>query len=84
MLTIQSARNPVYVVEDGSRIDLLVMFEEFPNEEMPFTAAPNDPMPYGVELYNRAQAGDFGPVAPYVAPQEPNNEQPTSQGAQTL
>jgi hypothetical protein len=26
-------------------------------------------MPYGVDIYNRAQAGEFGTVAAYVAPE---------------
>jgi hypothetical protein len=37
-------------------------------EPVPFTASPNDSEPHGVDLYNRAIAGEFGPVAPYVEP----------------
>ena len=81
MLTIESATNPVYVSADGTCISLQVKFEEFA-EVMPFGATPYDSMPYGVELYNRALAGEFGPIAPYVAPPEP--DQPTTTGAQTL
>ncbi|MFA7347271.1 MAG: hypothetical protein WCZ86_05885 [Desulfurivibrionaceae bacterium] len=39
-----------------------------PMEPVPFTASPNDSEPHGVDLYNRAIAGEFGPVAPYVEP----------------
>jgi hypothetical protein len=67
MLTIEYARDPFYSSEDGQTIDLKVKFYEFA-EEMGFGATPHDPMPYGVELYNRAVAGDFGPIAPYVPP----------------
>lgn len=70
MLTIQYAKDPVYSSEDGQIIDLAVKFVEFA-EEMHFGATPYDPMPYGVELYNRAVAGEFGPIAPYVAPPSP-------------
>ena len=70
MLTIQYAKDPIYASEDGRVISLVVKFVEF-SEEMPFGATPFDPMPYGVELYNRAVAGEFGHVAPYVAPPSP-------------
>jgi hypothetical protein len=81
MLTIESAANPVYANAEGTNITLQVKFAEF-DEVMPFAATSYDSMPYGVELYNRALAGEFGAIAPYVAPPEP--VQPTSQGAQTL
>jgi hypothetical protein len=81
MVTIESATDPVYANAEGTCITLQVKFEEFA-EVMPFGATPFDPMPYGVELYNRALAGEFGPIAPYVPPPEP--VQPTTQGAQTL
>lgn len=81
MLTIESATNPVYANAEGTNITLQVKFEEF-DVTHPFAATPHDPMPYGVELYNRALAGEFGPIAPYVAP--PELGQPISQGAQTL
>ena len=80
MVTIESATNPVYATSDGTCITLQVKFEEFA-EAMPFGATPYDPMPYGVELYNRAIAGEFGAIAPYTGPEL---EQPTTQGAQTL
>jgi hypothetical protein len=72
MLTIQYAKNPAYSSESNQTIDLTVKFVEFA-EEMHFGATPFDPMPYGVELYNRAVAGEFGPIAPYVAP--PSSEE---------
>jgi hypothetical protein len=81
MLTIESATNPVYADAEGTNITLQVKFAEF-NEVMPFGATLYDPMPYGVELYNRALAGEFGPIDPYIAP--PEVAQPTVQGAQTL
>jgi hypothetical protein len=60
---------------------LIVKWEEF-NEEMPFGATTYDPEQYGVDLYNRAKAGEFGEVAPYVAP--PVTTQPTTTGSQEL
>ena len=81
MLTVQYAKNPVWNSETGEDIVLLVKFEEF-EEELPFTATSFDSMSYGVELYNRAKAGEFGEVAPFISPKD--YAQPTVEGAQTL
>ena len=67
MLTIESASNLTYTTADNDAINLNVKFVEF-NEVLPFNATPTDSMPYGVELYNRAKAGEFGPIALYVDP----------------
>jgi hypothetical protein len=80
MLTIEYASNPKYASMDGTCIELQVKFVEFA-EILPFGATSYDPMPYGVELYNRALAGEFGPVEPYVGSTE---DQPTTTGSQTL
>jgi hypothetical protein len=72
MFTIQSASKPIYSSANGKSINLYVKFAEF-NETIEFNAMPNDPMPHGVELYNRAKAGEFGEVAPYVAPPQPKS-----------
>ena len=81
MLTIRSAHSPAYSTDDGLAIALFVKFEEF-QEELPFGATPHDAMPYGVDLYNRALAGEFGPVAVYVPP--PTPIQPVASGTQSL
>jgi hypothetical protein len=67
MITIEYAKSPKYCSEDGQTISLVVKFYEFA-EEMEFGATPFDPMPYGVELYNNALAGNYGSIAPYVPP----------------
>ena len=81
MLTIQSAHTPTYASADGNIISLMVKFAEF-DEELPFGASPNDVMTYGVDIFNRAKAGEFGEIAPYVAPA--TFEQPKTTGTQTL
>lgn len=81
LLTIQSAHSPQYASQNEDFILLTVKFAEF-NEELPFGANPLDVEPHGVELFNRAKAGEFGPVAPYVAPVA--EDQPTVSGAQNL
>jgi hypothetical protein len=84
MFTLEYAKDPVWNNEDGTAIHLTVKWVEF-NEEMPFGATSYDPESYGVDLYNRAKAGEFGKVAPYVAPIIPAIDfQPTSTGTQTI
>lgn len=85
MLTIVSAHSPVYSVPDHSQVSLKVKFAEF-DEELPFNATSHDPMPYGVELFNRAMDGEFGQIAPFEAPKSPvvDGLQPTVNGAQIL
>jgi len=61
------AKEPKFSAPDNSMIDLIVKFDEF-NQEVPFTANPNDVVSYGRELYAKAMNGDFGEVAQYVSP----------------
>lgn len=81
MFTIEYAKNPVWSSDDGQQINLTVKFVEF-NEEHPFNATSFDTMAHGVDLFNRAKAGEFGVVAAYVAPQAA--AQPATTGSQTL
>jgi hypothetical protein len=77
MFTLEYAKNPIWNNEDGTIILLTVKWEEFV-EEMPFGATSFDVEAHGVDLYNRAKAGEFGEVAPYVAPIQPTiNFKPT-------
>jgi hypothetical protein len=70
MFTLEYAKNPVYENEQGTFISLVIKWKEF-NEEMPFGASPDDVESHGRELFARAKAGEFGEVAPYVAPIKP-------------
>lgn len=83
MLTVDYAHSPQYADDTGNCIALRVKFFEM-SEELPFGATNYDDMPYGRELYARAVAGEFGPVAPYVPPNTAAPDQPQTQGAQTL
>ena len=80
MFTLEYAKDPVYGNAEGTCIVLTVKWAEF-NEEMPFGATSYDSMPHGVDLHNRAAAGEFGAIAPYVTPPI---VQPTTQGSQNL
>lgn len=70
MFTLQYAKDPIWNSLNEDNILLTVKWEEF-NEEMPFSACSYDSEPHGVDLFNRAVAGEFGVVAPFVAPIEP-------------
>lgn len=59
-------RNLVYSSADNSTIDVEMNHPEY--GWIPFTASPDDIEQHGRDLYARAIAGDFGPIAPYVAP----------------
>lgn len=92
MLTIISAHSPAYSDPDHQHVSLMVKFQEF-EEELPFNATPHDSMPYGVELFNRAIAGEFGTIIDFdvahpgvreALANTANQPQPTVQGAQTL
>jgi hypothetical protein len=67
MFTLEYAKDPVYDNAEGTAIFLIVKWEEFA-EEMPFGANTWDSEAYGRDLYYRANAGEFGTVAPYVPP----------------
>ena len=85
MFTLEYATNPIYGNVEGTNIQLNVKWAEF-NEIHPFAATSFDPMPHGVDLYNRAKAGEFGEVAPFVLPPEPiaDEPQPATTGSQDL
>jgi len=83
MLTFESAHSPAYAAEDGSCISLMVKFAEF-NEELPFGATNHDPHEHGRNIYERAVAGEFGEIAPFVASTVAGQNQPSTQGSQNL
>ncbi|MEE5118070.1 phage tail protein [Pseudomonas alliivorans] len=64
MFTVISARDPRWADLAHTAIEMWVLFEEFKDTygEVPFGASPKDPEPHGVDLFNRAVAGEFGPV----------------------
>lgn len=68
MFKLQYAKNPIWNDDNKQSICLTVKWEEF-NEEHAFAASLYDPMPHGVELFNRAKTGEFGDIAPFVKPE---------------
>ena len=67
---VQDVKDPVYANADGTAIDCNVLFQGN-TDYLPFTATSYDPEPYGVALYNQLQAGQWGPISPYVPPPPP-------------
>jgi len=64
MNTVISARNPRWADLAHTSIVLSVIFEETKDifGEVPFAASAQDPEPHGVDLFNRAVAGEFGEI----------------------
>ncbi|EBY1867575.1 TPA: hypothetical protein JL066_002954 [Salmonella enterica] len=62
--------NPVFSNETGTMIDITCDIKEI-GEGVVFTASETDAMSYGQELYHNALNGDYGEIAPYVAPEIP-------------
>jgi len=66
-MNIEYVKNCIYANTESTVINCTVKFLEF-NEEHPFSASANDPEEHGKKIYARIIAGEFGPIAPYVAP----------------
>ena len=74
------ARNPQWGNAEHTLIDVEAKWEHLESEGyLPFTANPNDTEAHGVDLYQRCVNGEFGTIAEYVAPPEPEvtEEQPS-------
>lgn len=66
--TISEATNPRYADAENTMIDLDVKFYETGDEVHGYTSAAVDDSAQCVDYFNRAVAGEFGAVAPYVDP----------------
>lgn len=67
--TLQAAHSPVYYDPEHTMVRLKVTFAELAAfGELDFLAMPTDPEAHGRDICQRAKAGEFGEVAPYVAP----------------
>lgn len=68
-----SVSNPRWADAQQSSIECTVVFDAV--GEVPFCANPMDSYAHGREIFSRAAAGDFGPVAAYLPPPAPSHEQ---------
>jgi len=69
-MQLEYAKNPVWANAEQTLIDLTIKWDAI-DEELPFTASPHDSEAHGRALFAAAEAGEFGPIAAYVAPPPP-------------
>ena len=69
-MQLEYAKNPVWANAEHTMIDLTIKWKGW-DEELPFTAAPNDSEEHGCQLYRMASNGEFGPIDEYTPPPEP-------------
>jgi len=66
------AQNPQWGDAEHTVINIEAKWEHLESEGyLTFTANPNDVEEHGRDLYNRIINGEFGTIAEYVAPPEP-------------
>lgn len=82
--SLTSLTNPVWANAEHTKIDCLITTSQFGAEVLPFTADQNDVESHGRAIFADIVAGAYGAIAEYVAPPEPENNQPTTTGSQTL
>lgn len=63
-MNILSASNPAFANAANTLINLTIDTDKF--GVITFTASPNDTAAHGRDLFARAMAGEFGPVAAFV------------------
>jgi len=66
-LNLKYANNPKWADQAHTVIDLTVRFEEI-DEDLPFSATPNDTEEHGRDIYARALADEFGVIAEWTPP----------------
>lgn len=90
MFTIQYVKNLQWENAEHTMFSCVVKYEEF-NEEHPSGINATDQYPHIQEIWTKGNLGEYGVIAEYVAPPaqetivpKPEEEQPTTQGTQTL
>jgi hypothetical protein len=66
-MNIEYVKDPIWVNFEHTMIDLTIKWDNM-NEELPFTASPNDCEEHGRVIFAAAVAGNFGPIAEYEPP----------------
>lgn len=64
---IEYVKDLKWVDSKKTRIDCIAKFEHIP-EEIPFTIDPNDKYKHSWDLWENANAGEYGEIAEYVPP----------------
>jgi hypothetical protein len=68
---LTSLTNPCWSNPEHTMIDCQITTSQFGDEILPFTAAQNDVEPHGRAIFAAIVDGQYGPIAEYVAPPEP-------------
>lgn len=66
-MRLKYARNLRWADEARTIIDMVICWDEFP-QELPFTASAYDAEEHGRQIYQHAIAGAFGEIQDYVPP----------------
>ena len=74
-MQLEYAKDPKWANAEQTLIDLTIKWDAI-DEELPFTASPTDTEAHGRAIFAAAVAGDFGPVADYIQPPEPEQLPP--------
>jgi hypothetical protein len=87
MFTIQYVKDLKWANTEHTIFDCIVKYEEF-NEEHPSGIDGVDTYPHIREIWTKGLAGDYGVISEYIPPPppiaKPDEEQPTTEGTQTL
>jgi hypothetical protein len=87
MFTVQYVKDMQWINAEHTMFTCIVKYEEF-DEEHPSGINAIDPYPHIQEIWIKANAGEYGSIADYVPPPppvaKPAEEQPVSEGTQTI
>jgi hypothetical protein len=90
MFTVEYVKDLKWCDAEHTMFNCVVKYEEF-NEEHPSGINATDPYAHIQEIWTKGNAGEYGVIAEYVPPPapeppvaKPDEEQPQSEGTQTL
>ena len=85
MFTVEYVKDMKWCDAEHTFFECVVKYAEF-NEEMPAGINATDPYAHINEIWTKANAGEYGPIAEYEppAPIEAAPDQPNANGVQTL
>lgn len=64
--TLTSLTNPVWGDEANTFINCIITTSQLGDEELPFTASPNDVEAHGRAIFADIVAGAYGPIGEFV------------------
>ena len=64
--TLTSVKNPSWGDEAHTFINCIITTSQLGNEELPFTASPNDVEAHGRAIFADIVSGSYGPIGEFV------------------